>query len=124
MNDIEFGLLSGMVVFFCLWLLKSRQKASNEAVPVPDATGSLDSTRALWKNTEALYDYTDRMWRETDKLSEATAMIRRHEKVDYAACEGCGKDLPVIAFMTETDPRHICARCSPEAKAAGRGSYK
>lgn len=88
-----------------------------------DANSSLDSAISLWKSAETLQAYSARMWWETRKIWDATAMIRRREKVEYALCESCSVNLPVIAFMTENDPRHICSRCSPEAKAAGRGSY-
>lgn len=82
------------------------------------------SAAKSWKSAAALYAYSDRMWWETGKLNEATAQIRRREKVEYACCDLCGKELPAAALLLEGETGLVCGRCSQEARAARRGSYK
>lgn len=91
---------------------------------VPYQLWTWNKTSKLWAHTEQLWDrsarldaYTARLWWETDRIYAGANGER-------ALCGTCQHRLPVLAFQVCASGSLTCARCSPEAKAAGRGSYE
>ena len=109
------------IVGALLWSSKNWQSAGKNW---QSAEKNWESAKKSWESAAALYDYSDRMWFETGKLNEATAQIRRGEKVGYACCDVCGIELPAAAMLLEGETGLVCGKCSPEARAAGRGFWK
>lgn len=107
------------------WVAVGATLAGTAALMIsPYCLWTWNKTSKLWAHTEQLWDrsarldaYTARLWWETDRIYAGANGER-------ALCGTCQRRLPALAFQVGESGSLTCARCSPEAKAAGRGSYE
>ncbi len=65
---------------------------------------------------------TSRNWAYDERRTWEDHRIREGAPGDWSRCDGCWRELPVLALQVR-EGRLECARCSPEAKAAERGNF-
>lgn len=84
-----------------------------------DARDQSNKAAALWGQARRNWERAERLWAYSARLWEETGLIHQHARGEWAQCGACGQKIPLLA-LKPTDGVLTCARCSPEARVAGR----